>query len=789
MNHLKYIVNKSIILFIFFLYLKVFSQISVTGKVVSLNNTPLSDLVISLKTDKNIYSSKTADDGIYKIILPQKGIYALNVYKNNILLFSDEIEVQSDINKDLIINNGEKLIETVTILAQKKLIERKIDRTIFNISNSSMSLGTNLFDALQQVPMVRVDENSGVSIIGKSSVSVMINDKIINLSSTELMSYLKSLNSSDIDKIEVITSPPSKYSVQGNSGLINIILKKDNTEGFKGAYSTSAISRTWTSFNNNLNLSYKKGKVYANLKLRHEDYRKKSTENYNIVGATSSYSDDLRTDFGNSKGLGLNLEYKFNKNSTIGLDSDLNYLHSNMNINNKTAYFSQQALNQTLNTYTENRKKNTSITLSSYYDLTFGKEKKNKFSVLLNYFNYDPLTNVNFITSSTNDKDSVRTYSTVSYKVFSGQFDFAIPVKFANIETGARYSSIENLSDVGYFDYDYNNSLFLQDIDRTNQYDYREKNYAVYVSGSKDYEKFSIKAGLRYEYSEIEGKSITLNKINEYKYGRLFPTFYFDYNINDNNDISFSYSKRINRPGFRAIDPFRWYSNPYSYMSGNPELKPSYNHNFELNYTFKNSLSLGIYFQRMIDGYDQITNLDGMYEVSTYRNFFKQNSFGIDASYSRYIFKWWQGYYSFNLGYSTTETYDNSILGQNGLGANFSISNSLRLNNNKKSYLIFVYNHSFPSKDGNSYYLQKSNFDIGYKQSFFDSKLQLSIAINDLFKQQKFRGEVYFKDNTQYYNNYYDNRKITLGVMYNFGTLKANNKNKQVDFDEKERAE
>lgn len=789
MNFIRSLINKLFLLSLLSFSLLVYSQISVTGHVKSPNNEFLPNMLVKISTDKTTYSSLTDYTGVYKLTVPEKGNYTLNVFKNNVLLSSEELNIQSDINKELIINNGEKLIETITLLSQKKLIERKIDRTVFNINNSSMSLGTNLFDALQQVPMIRADENSGISITGKSNVSVMINDRIINLSSSELISYLKSLNSNDVDKIEVITSPPAKYSAQGNSGLINIVLKKDNTQGFKGTYSSSVISRTWNSFNNNLNLSYKKNKIYTNLKLRYEDYRKRSVENYNIVGPTSSYSNDLRTDFGNSKGASLNLEYKINSQSTVGINSDLNYLHSNMNINNTTNYYIEERFNQTLHTYTENRKKNTSFTLNGYYDLAFGKENKNKLNVLINYFDYDPVTNVNFATSSVNDIDSVRTYSGVNYKVFSGQFDFTIPTKFANIETGARYSSIKNLSNVEYYNFDYDNSIFIENKERANQYNYKEDNYALYISGTKEFEKFSVKAGLRYEYSVIDGKSVTLNKTNTYKYGRLFPTFYFDYNINDDNDISFSYSKRINRPGFRAIDPFRWYSNPYSYMSGNPELMPSYNHNFELNYTYKNSLSIGAYFQRLINGFDQITNLDGMYEVSTYKNFFNQNSFGVDISYNKYIFKWWQGYYTANLAYSTSDIENPSIIAQKGIGINFSITNSLRLNSNKTSYLILAYNHSFPSREGNTYYLQKSSFDIGYRQALLDNKLQLSIAVNDLFRQQKFRGEVYFKDNTQYYNNYYDNRRVTFAVTYNFGALKANNKAKQVDFKEKDRAE
>ena len=408
MNFAIFFWKKLFLLSIFLLFNGLmYSQISVKGNIKSLNNDPLPSLIVKLSKEKSNFSSITDSTGKYRITVSEKGNYSLNIYKNNILLFTDILSVQTDTTKDLTINNGEKLIETINILGQKKLIERKIDRTVFNISNSSMSLGTNLFDALQQVPMIKTDENSGISITGKSSVAVMINDKIVNLSSLELISYLKSFNSNDVEKVEIITSPPAKYSAQGNSGLINIILKKDKTQGFKGAYTTSVVSRTWNTFNNNLNLTYKKNKFYTNLKLRYEDYRKKATENYNIIGNTSSYSNDLRTDFGNSKGGGLNIEYKPTEKSTIGITSDISFSNSNMNINNTTDYFTQLIYSQTLSTYTENRKKNTSITLSAYYDLEFGKDKKNKFSIVANYFDYDPTTNVNFATTSNTSIDSL----------------------------------------------------------------------------------------------------------------------------------------------------------------------------------------------------------------------------------------------------------------------------------------------------------------------------------------------------------------------------------------------
>ena len=121
----------------------------------------------------------------------------------------------------------QKEIETVVITGKKKLIDRKVDRLIFNVENSIASQGVDATEALANTPLLKVDENRGISIVGKSGVSVMVNDRMINLSGNELINYLRSLRSDNISKIEVITTPPSKYEAQGNSGLINIILKKN----------------------------------------------------------------------------------------------------------------------------------------------------------------------------------------------------------------------------------------------------------------------------------------------------------------------------------------------------------------------------------------------------------------------------------------------------------------------------------------------------------------------------------------------------------------------------------
>ncbi len=142
--------------------------------------------------------------------------------------------------------SSEKEIQTVSLTGKKKLIERKIDRTVFNVENSIASQGMDGVEALRNTPLIKVDETTGISIIGKSGVSVMINDKIVQMSDTELLNYLKSLRSENIARIEVITTPPAKYDAQGNSGIINIVLKKNINLGWSGNLTTGYTKNLMT---------------------------------------------------------------------------------------------------------------------------------------------------------------------------------------------------------------------------------------------------------------------------------------------------------------------------------------------------------------------------------------------------------------------------------------------------------------------------------------------------------------------------------------------------------------
>ncbi|OCA69164.1 hypothetical protein BBI01_18350 [Chryseobacterium artocarpi] len=763
-----------------------FSQ-SITGKIKQSGNVVSYVEIIAMKDQKK-QTTISDEKGNYSLKLLENGNYNIKLIQDGAELSTTDVAVNGDLKQDFFIEEKkERQIEGVTVTARKKLIERKADRLVFNVESSVASQGMDGADALATTPLVKVDDNSGVSIAGKSGVSVMINERILNLSSAELITYLKSLRSENIEKIEVITAPPSKYEAQGNSGLINIVLKKNQNLGWNGSLTTSFQQQTYSGFSNSATINYQNEKLRSSLKLRQNKYEKYSFENYRITGVEGLKSHDDRRDFGDGLGANLSVDYQLGKKSNIGFIYDYGVGHSNMNVENTSDYFQDDNYTNTLSTYAEHRGKSTQQTVSAYYDVKFGKQD-NKLSITGNYFSNLPKTTIDFTTmENSGDKFIVRSPSVVDYKIYSGQADLSLPYEFVKIETGAKFTNFDNNSSIFYQNLE--NGNYVTDALKSNEFKYNEKNYAAYFSVEKSFnEKWSAKAGLRYEYSTVNGNSLTSGQQSENSYGKFFPTAYVMYKSDESNTFSLNYSKRINRPGFRAINPYRWYININSYSTGNPFLQPSVNHNFEFSHVYKGKLSTTVYFQRTLDGFSQLVSLSGGNRTSTFFNYFNQNSIGATINYSDTFFKRWEANYSADLSHTDMSVFTTDASAKKGYGYDFDLQNNISLNEKKTIQIIANYWFRLPSNSGNVHWDFLGNFTAGLKMNLMDKNLQVNVIVSDIFKQARSRGEIFYTTGSHYFNNYYDARRLTVSATYTFGNKKVKGANRDVKFDEKNRS-
>ena len=232
------------LLLVFLFNNQAFSQFKIKGKILDERNNPIEFLEIQLKNKDSIISTSelTNEEGEY-LLNSREGEYTLLVRQMGDIYYKQKIDVFKDTQMETInISLRAKELEEFVMVSssKKKLIERKVDRIVFNVDQSIASQGVDAIEVLQRTPKVDISKGA-IQLIGKSNLGVMINGKLLNLSSAEIESYLKTIRSENISKIEVITTPPAKYDAQGNSGLINIILKKNLKEGWKGDLSTKNL--------------------------------------------------------------------------------------------------------------------------------------------------------------------------------------------------------------------------------------------------------------------------------------------------------------------------------------------------------------------------------------------------------------------------------------------------------------------------------------------------------------------------------------------------------------------
>lgn len=790
-------INQRALILLFYLVIMFFGigiasaqQQTLKGKVVNKDKQPVEFVHATLLKNDTIYVEGTATDSLGTFLFKaEKANYRLILEQFGAEYFNEALDLNQDLDLGEIEIDESVILEGITITARKKLIEQKVDRMVFNVENSIASQGMSGLDALRNTPLVRV-QNDNVSIVGKGGVAIMVNDRMLNLSGSELTNYLQSLRSEDIARIEVITTPPSKYEAQGNSGIINIILKKNPNLGWSGTISSAYQRNSYDGFRTGATVNYQSNKISASLKLRQYDYSYKLEGTRNLLGTENSiYTTESRKDQAKAVGLNYSLDYKINDKQNIGFIYDFNSSKYNIDAEGTSLYEHQTVIDSTLYTKQKQVWKTPTHTLNAYYDIKLDSLGK-KLSFTANYLSNipDKVNDFNTVNNVTADQDVVQNNSKMNYSIYSGQADLILPYSWASVEAGAKYTLFDNNSNVGY--YNLVNSNYVINPNNSNVFDYKEHNYAVYISMQKDFnEKWSAKAGLRYEYTSLEGQTPGNgnSKVTD-DYGKLFPTAYISFKPNNDHAFSINYSKRINRPDFQSLNPFRWYTNTYMYYTGTPTLKPSFNDNVEFSYSFKGKLTAGIYNQYSRDNISNIARLENGIYSNIVQNSYNQNRIGLRLGYYETFFRIWESSVSASGNYTVTSPTIPEVEQLKMYSLSYSFYNTITLNEDKTWFLLLNFWHDLPFTYANIRMKDQLDFSPGIRASFFEKKLNVSAVFSDVFRTLKNDGYSYNNGFRSEFYNYNDHRKLTLSMSYTFGNNKVKGANKNVKFDEKSRA-
>ncbi|RNA61625.1 TonB-dependent receptor [Chryseobacterium nematophagum] len=768
---------------------------SIEGIVTDRDNKPAIETEILLTKDDGKFSAITDEKGMFKIQLKENGEYLLEIIKDGIKANSEKISVKGNIKKNLTISEQpitkDQNIEGVTVTVKKKLFERKVDRLVFNVENSVASQGIDVVEALAKTPMVRATDDA-ISIAGKSNVGIMVNDRLLNLSGQELINYLKTLRSDDVAKIEVITTPPAKYEAEGKSGLINIILKKNTNKGWNASLQTSGSyywNRPTVSTRSGTGFNYQGDKLSLSVNLSAGDNFWENTS-YNYLTGINGNTNYWNTDTNNSnnykyKGGNVKGEYKINDKNLIGINYNYSYSNPTEKGESNSAIFNEDSLMDVASNYTNRNKRNVH-NATAFYDLKLD-SLGNKLSISANLMLNDSNAR-NFYNTITSNTISTFANPISNYKIYSGQADLEKTLGKIKTESGIKYTKIKNNSEFNFFNIE--DDQFILNTDRTNTFFYNEENYAAYVSTNfKINEKWDAKAGLRYEYTTLEGISMNDDTSAKIKYGKLFPTAYISYKANDNNTFSLNYSRRITRPYFGNLNPFKFYTSEFEYSTGNPYLLPSFSDNFEFGYVLKNNFNVTLYYNYNKDNWDRIQVIEGNLKYSIVKNFYNENQAGINISYNYNKLKWLESNIFVNGFYAKSNSYDpEAVAAPAGYGANFNLDNNFFLNKDKTVTLMLGLWSSIPNRSGNTYFNGNASFYTGMKLNLLNKNLMINLYMNDFLNINRSKGTEYYPNyNVEYYYKGIT-RNMYLSVTYKFGNNNIKGATKQVKFEESNRA-
>lgn len=749
---------------------------TVKGKVINKkgNSVPFSSIGF-YKTTSLVRGTICDSLGNYTISIPP-GKYLVRASAAGFDDYTKEWDVFKDEFIQIALTDSTKKLSEVVVTVRKPVIENKVDRTVFNVENSMFNKGVDGIELLRQAPGLIVTDNELVKLIGKDNVRVMIDGRLLNLSEEDVKQRIKSLRSDNIVRIEVIPIPPARYSAEGNSGMINIVLKKSPLLGWQGYINPAYIQRIYPSYSTAGGLNYKSnrfdiaiGANYDKMKVRNELY-----SDFSFIQNDQNISRYIIAD---NRILSFNnvIKYKLTSNMDIGATFDYNHRNTATNESEKILFRDHTKVepDSIVNSFPFSHNKGETIAVTSFYDLRLDSGKK-KMSLSYDYFitnsKMSKDVNAGIITSTSRTKNFFYNGNN-DYSINNLALDYEAPYLFAMLEAGLRYTRISNISGLELYNLINNQPVFDSSV--SNDFDYLEKTMAAYLSASKDISnKLSIKLGLRYEDTKVSGFSPTINSTNETKYSKLFPTLFVLHKLNSTNLISITYARRLNRPGFNDLNPFRYYTGAYSYTSGNAYLLPSFSQNIGLNYTYKNNLSTTLSLSRISNGVDYVVlfSANGVRSVMP-ENHLNQNRIGFTLSYTYRPFKWWNIYGSGILTYSEAKSFvpKLEVPPVSGFGAFGSLRSTFTLNKRQTTFWQISYNQFLPSQDGFSYTKAFGYLSTNLRFVMLQGKVQTMISALDIFRQNISITERNYKTYTSVTKSDARLQNIRLSITYTFG--------------------
>ncbi|MBK8967942.1 MAG: TonB-dependent receptor [Lewinellaceae bacterium] len=750
--------------------------------------------------DSSLYKVETTNEaGVFHLRNLRAGTFYLkSTYLGFGDLYQGGIELK-DQPLDLGIlkfSPGATELAEVTVTATRALVEIRPDRTVFNVSGTINSVGSDAISLLRKAPSVTVDNNNNITVLGRSGVLLYVDGKRLPLSGDDLTNYLENLTADQIDRIEIITNPGARYEAEGNAGIIDIRLKKDKNHGANGSVSTT----------------YSQGRYHRANVSSSGNYRNRLLNAFGTLGGNYnkgymdmnflSYQNGLVLDeINNHRFNGKNYNYRLgtdfflNKKHTVGFLVSGGQHDGMPNSYNRIALSEQNTpdmidsilvatssveLMRRQRTYNVNYRFDNGRGRNMILDLDYGKFQNETERYQPNrYYNADE---TQVLTEVINSFDTP-----TDIDIYSAKLDFEDKFLGGTLGAGAKLTQV--VSDNTFLFYDELGNGPVRNDFRSNLFDYDERVYAGYVNFARELgTAWSFSAGLRAEQTDATGmleafRPELQEPPVEFNYLSWFPSGGLTWKLAPKHTLALNYGRRINRPDYNVLNPFNDQISQLSYQKGNPFLRPEIVNNLELGYTLAYRYNFKLAYSRTTD---QITRLiapdedDPRAGFITWANLADQTIVSFNVSAPVQILKKWNAYFNVSGSYldNQADYGDGAIVDVQAFTYNIYQQHTFDLPAGFKGEISGYY--SGPGVWGGVFLYESSwSLDLGLQRKFFQDRLNVRLSFSDLFYESGWDGYSEFNGLLAYGGGNWDSRRASLSLSYQFGNQNVRSRKRQ----------
>jgi iron complex outermembrane recepter protein len=772
-------------------------EAQIHGKITDTDGKPVTGATVSLMKDSSIVKlAVTKEAGVYEFTNIKEGTYKISVsYVGYAAVVSSPIQFSgADVTvPEMKLTKSAGDLQNVTVTARKPLVEMKADKTILNVEGTINSTGSDALELLRKAPGVTVDKDENLGIAGKTGVQVYIDGRPTPLSGQDLATYLKTMQSAQIESIEIITNPSAKYEAAGNAGIINIRLKKNKAFGTNGSANAGWNIGTYAKYNAGISLNHRNNKinVYGNYNYNHAKMES-SLSIYRTVLDTLFDQKGLNTFTSRSHNFKGGIDYTINKQSSIGaiVNGSVSDPSIEANSNTPIIYKPTNTVDRILSATnaTEMKRDNFNVNLNYNYN---GKDGK---SLVLNadHGYYDLNTNQyqpnTYYTASGSKIGSVayRMISPTNINISSFKADYEQNFAKGKLGIGGKTAFIT--SDNDFRRYDVTSTGDVYDKDRSNRFKYEENINALYANYNRAWKGVMIQAGLRAENTVSEGTSAGLKKdgagyiesVTSFKrnYTDLFPSASVTFNGNPMKQWSLTYSRRIDRPAYQDLNPFEMKLDEYTFQKGNTDLRPQYTNSFGVTHTYKYKLNATLNYSHVKDIFTQlIDTAEQSKSFISKRNLAKQDIISFNVSYP-VMYKTFTAFFNINTNYSQYEADFGAgrKVDLDAFGLNAFVQNSLKFGKTKTWTAELTAFYNAPTIYQGAFKAKSLwAIDMGMQKQIMKGKGTLKASVSDVFRTLKFNGTQEFAGQSTKFSSQWESRQFKLSFNFRFGsnTVKA----------------